>query len=178
MHESIGFGSWIVRAMFFLLMLSTSAFNQGATLGFEIGQSLSPELLQYIPKQQCLVGPSQVAPCIRVRLRGVIYTVGYDGKSKKVNYVETHDSAFVSATGLRVGSQLQPPGKLIWLGDYDEIVATTTTDGWQPVVAQGTALECEPAGAVSLNAGKTEIPANCPVRVLGFKKRALYQSKM
>jgi hypothetical protein len=154
-----------------VLGLCTVASAQKITL-FEIGQKLSDRMLRYIPTERCLTGPSQVDPCIRVRLRGVIYTVGYRAKDKKVDYVETHDPAFMTEAGLRVGSLVEKPaGSLTWANDFGEVIGPETVDGWLPIVAHGERLECEDGTIFTLSAERPRNSAPCHAWVLGFKKR-------
>jgi len=156
-----------------LLVLGVSIVSsaQKITL-FDIGQKLNDGMLRYIPLQRCLTAPSQVDPCIRVRLRGVIYTVGYRAKDKTVDYVETHDAAFTTEAGLRVGSLVEgPAGELTWADDFGEVVGPETIDGWSPIVAHGARLDCTDGTMVMLGAERPRNLSPCSVWVLGFKKR-------
>jgi hypothetical protein len=159
------------KLLLLVLGLSTVASAQKITL-FDIGQKLNDGMLRYIPLQRCLTAPSQVDPCIRVRLRGVVYTVGYRAKDKRVDYVETHDAAFMTQAGLRVGSLVEGPvGNLTWADDFGEVVGPETIDGWAPIVAHSARLECADGTTVTLGAEQPRNLAPCSVWVMGFKKR-------
>jgi hypothetical protein len=139
---------------------------------FTIGQKLNPGVLKYLATQRCLTAPSQLNSCVRVRLRGVIYTLGYEPKRKTVNYIETHDAAFFTEGGLHVGSQLEEPvGSLTWMNDYGEVEASRTSDNWEPIITRGDLVTCADGSQFALS---RETPRNskpCRVQVLGFKKR-------
>jgi hypothetical protein len=159
-----------------LLMFAFGSIGASAQTSYELGQKLSDDTLQYIPKQHCLTGPATVEPCMRVRTHGVVYTIGYRAKGKVVVYVETHDPGFSTASGLRIGSSLSgAAGSLLWMNDFGEVVGPDTSDGWQPVVAYDRALHCENGASTELSIQETHNTEACPLRVLSFKKRAAFR---
>lgn len=155
-----------------LLASAGVAFAQNARPVFEIGRKLSPNMLQYIPKQLCHTAPSKVEPCVTVRLAGVIYRVGYSAKGKFITYLETHDPAFVSDRGLRVGDIVDEDLRdVAWLESFGEAVALRTDGGWTPVVGFDRKIQCAGGHSEELNLDNPQDAHSCGVRVLGFKKR-------
>lgn len=161
------------KLVLLLSTLSALASAQLPSRPFDIGQKLAPGMLDYIPKQRCLTGPSHVDPCVRVRFRGVIYTIGFQQGSKAITYIETHDPTFVTESQLHVGSRLEEgAGGLTWKDEFAEVAAPPTNDQWEPIVAFDGRLECANGVAIRLDANNPQNPQPCAVRVLAFKKRA------
>lgn len=155
------------------LAMGAAAWAQPSSISYELGQKLSENSLVFIPKQHCLTAPGKVEPCMRVRSGGVIYTIGYRSKGKMVTYIETHDPAFATASGLRVGSSLEgATGTLVWMNDFGEVAGPDTRDEWQPIVAREHAIKCGNGNNFYLTSQMSRNPEPCPVRILGFKKRA------
>jgi hypothetical protein len=153
------------------IFATTAAFAQAS---YDLGQRLGDSSFLNIPKQRCLTAPNKVEPCLRVRTRGVIYTIGYRPKGRIITYLETHDSTFATADGLRVGSSLNgAAGTLSWANAFGEVVAPGTSDGWQPVVAHDRMLRCDNGIEAELNGKKLQNSGPCQIKILGFKKRAM-----
>lgn len=163
-----------MKKLFFLWFgVSVLASAQLPGSSFNIGQKLPSGMLEYLPKQHCLTAPSHVDPCVRVRLRGVIYTIGFQQSSRTVTYLETHDPAFATESQLSVGSRLQEgAGRLTWKDEFGEVAAPPTNDQWEPIVAFDGRLDCGKGPAIQLDASNPQNPQPCAVRVLAFKKRA------
>jgi hypothetical protein len=155
-----------------LMLFAFGASAAFAQASYDLGQKLSDGTLAYIPKERCLTAPGTVEPCMRVRASGVIFTVGYRSRGKVVTYVETHDPAFSTSDGLRVGSLLGGrSGTLAWMNAYGEVVGPASPDGWRPVVARERLVRCANGAEDELRPQDYNAQP-CPVRVLGFKKRA------
>ena len=152
-----------------IVFTAIAAFSQGS---YDLGQRLSDASFVNIPKQRCLTGPGIVEPCLKVRTRGVIYTIGYRPKGRIITYLETHDSAFATIDGLRVGSSLTgAAGTLAWVDAFGEVVGPDTRDGWQPIVSRDRTLPCENGVETEFSSRSLQNSGPCQVRILGFKKR-------
>ena len=162
------------KAFLFAFVFTTAAAFAQAS--YDLGQRLGDASFVNIPKQRCLTAPDTVEPCLKVRTRGVIYTIGYRSKGRVISYLETHDPSFTTADGLRVGSRLSgAAGTLSWVNSFGEIVGPDTSDGWQPIVSRDRTLPCEDTINTELNGHELQNSGPCQVKILGFKKRAAPQ---
>src|SRR5690348_658570 len=105
------------RTLLFAFVFTTAAgFAQAS---YDLGQRLGDASFVNIPKQRCLTAPDTIEPCVKVRTRGVIYTIGYRPKGRIITYLETHDPSFATAEGLRVGSRLiGGAGSFVWVNAF------------------------------------------------------------
>lgn len=158
------------KAFLFAFVFTTAACLAQAS--YDLGQRLGDASFVNIPKQRCLTAPDTIEPCVKVRTRGVVYTIGYRSKGRIISYLETHDPSFVTADGLRVGSRLAgATGTLAWVNAFGEIVGRDTGDGWEPIVSRDRMLRCENGTETELNGLDSQNRGPCEVKILGFKKR-------
>lgn len=77
---------------------------------------------------------SQMRPYLEKEIKGVDYTIAYDGETRKIKYINTRDEDFVTGDNLRVGSEIEVKKENFYIIPQLEIRAPAAPYGWQPVV--------------------------------------------
>ena len=179
MNSIVGLPSSIqkVCAMKHLLILAvlilsfTSVLAQQSDIVLEVGAKLKKK---HIPKRNLnlyMTHPSQLRPYIERKINGVNYVIAFDQKSREIKYISTHDTNFLSANGLKVGSYIENLIENLYVYPGWEIRAPKLADGWLPIVGFNGEVTTSIEGKdVSTNVKKIDAGRNIKVKVTGFVK--------
>jgi hypothetical protein len=125
---------------FSTLLLFAFALPPEPRIKLEVGAKLDR---RYIPRKlpgQILTNPAQTRPFIERSVAGIKYLIAFDAKTREIKYINTTDSNFRTAAGLRVDSEIPLTREQLEIFPYWEIRAPKTSDGWYPVVAHDSDL--------------------------------------
>jgi hypothetical protein len=114
-----------------LAALIAMAFVTTAYAQLQVGQKLQTHLAEKQVSAYCAVTPSQIYPCVNLKLRGISFVVGYERDTHVIKYVSTKDEKFETKEGLRVGSEIEVRSDQLHLFDGWEILGPVTSDGWR-----------------------------------------------
>jgi hypothetical protein len=92
-----------VLSLLALVLSVPQAFAQQGKMP-KLGSQVPPMVLRArVHAHQCLTDVNHNDPCAEVRIQGMLFTIAWDARTKKITYLFTSDRRFITDSELGVG---------------------------------------------------------------------------